>query len=259
MTTPVNQKFRRMIESEDMRNMNTNLNTQQSFSSFLTNLTNLNYATSNGSSFHINNNEEKKIKMHNVGVNNNNNTHITNTNKNTNCVNLTPLITTTENCSNSNISNSNNHNVNDLHAKSVDLTNQSPLKLNNYNSSSYVYPNNQFINADYDFSHSMHGNINMNRNYITPRNFMSTNPMAPYSFCSDNNVYYKGYLENMNNNSANKSNISNICPIKFNPNDDKSVIDNVMILIKDQNGCRMIQKKLEEKKDDFLLKFFEKV
>jgi hypothetical protein len=47
--------------------------------------------------------------------------------------------------------------------------------------------------------------------------------------------------------------------IKFNPNEDKSVLDNLMILIKDQNGCRMIQKKLEEKRDDFILKFFDKI
>jgi hypothetical protein len=48
-------------------------------------------------------------------------------------------------------------------------------------------------------------------------------------------------------------------PVRFNPNEDKSVLDNVMILIKDQNGCRMIQKKLEEKKEDFLHKFFDKI
>jgi hypothetical protein len=128
------------------------------------------------------------------------------------------------------------------------------------------------------------------RNFLTPRQFITTNPYALSftSYASENNNYKNN--EKFHNcsisNMSNMSNVSNIAPnvntlnyshflsnsqatmpiplpvsrqIKFNPNEDKSVLDNLLILIKDQNGCRMIQRKLEEKREDFISKFFEKI
>lgn len=253
MTTPVNQKFRRLIESEEIRNMNTNLNTQQSFSSFLTNW---NCATSNASSFQIN--EDKKPKMIN-NFENVLNQKMLNDNKNLNMGSNNFMLSNTHNNGNvigktitteSNISNSN------LHAKSVDFTNKSPfkngMKLNN-GLPSYLNLN-PFLNpADYD-----HNNMNTSyQNNMYNGNYLSGNNISPYSFCQDNNVYYKGYFEMFNG--INNINKNNICPIKFNPNDDRNILDNALVLIKDQNGCRLVQKKLEEKKEEFLMKFYEKV
>jgi hypothetical protein len=252
MTTPVNQKFRRLIESEEMKNMNTNLNTQQSFSSFLTNW---NCATSNGSSFQIN--EDKKPKITNNFENVINQKMLTSNNNNINMGNNNYVLSNTLNNNNimgntittdSNVSNSN------LHAKSVDFTNKSPFKIGiKSNNGLPNYPSlNQFPNqADYE------QNIMNTSNQNNMFNYPSGNNMAPYSFCHDNNLYYKGYFENFSG--INNINKNNICPIKFNPNDDRNILDNILVLTKDQNGCRLIQKKLEEKREEFLTKFYEKV
>ena len=42
-------------------------------------------------------------------------------------------------------------------------------------------------------------------------------------------------------------------------NEEKYILDNALIFAKDTTGCRIVQKKLEEKKKDFSIKFFEKV
>jgi len=255
MTTPINQKLQRLIESEDFKNMNTNINTQQSFSSFLTNW---NFAKSNGSSFQMNeenkqknlNNFDKKIIQTVPTGNNNNGKNLLRSSTFNTGIILGNTVHT-----DSNISNSNNYQTNDLHAKSVEFTNKSPLQISK--NSNGVFPNymslNQYVNnGDFDQS-----NTNTIHNNMFNGNFKSQNNMAQYSICQDNNVYYKGYYENYNN--LNKIHSNNICPIKFNPNDDKNILDNVLILIKDQNGCRLIQKKLEDRREDFLLKFYEKV
>jgi hypothetical protein len=256
MTTPVNNKFRRMIESEDMRNMHTNLNTQQSFSSFLNSncSSSLMYPHSvKGNMKFIGNNNPQPLPNHNSSS------------------------------SMSVISSSNNPNE-FLHANSVDFNlnipnTQSPFRggynsmlstaqshknltnLTNINFSNYNGNPNQPSQLDLEHFQS--------QNFIssTPKNFM--NPYA-YSFCLDNTLnmnMYKNYMQE----SVNRSNIINTNhnpPLKnfmppvaprFNLNDDKSVLDNLMALIKDQNGCRMIQKKLEEKKEEFLKGFFDKV
>jgi len=256
MTTPVNQKVRIKIESEDFKNMNTNLNTQQSFSSFLTNW---NCATSNGSSFQIledkqskiTNNFENAINQKILGLNTNQNlARNLQHSKTLNTGNVLGNTITTD----SNISNSCNNQINDLHARSVDFTNKSPLKVNlNCGFPNYLSLN-QYANiSEYDQSitNNSNHNIKYNPNYKTPNN------ITPYPVCQDNNMYYKGYFENYNN--LNNLNKNIICPIKFNPNDDKNILDNLLVLIKDQNGCRLIQKKLEEKKEEFYIKFYEKV
>ena len=147
-----------------------NLNTQQSFSSFLTNL---NCKTSNGSYF-----MDKKF------------------------------------------------NQNDIHAKSVDLSNQSPFNLthsvyhNKYNNYNFY----QLINDE---------------SYKTVLN----NQYLGYSFCNDNMINNYNYLK---------------YPFQIKP-DDKALLDNLMFLIKDQNGCRVLQKKFEERRLEFFKKFYDKV
>jgi hypothetical protein len=37
------------------------------------------------------------------------------------------------------------------------------------------------------------------------------------------------------------------------------LVENVFLYIRDQNGCRILQKKIEEKNKEFLFKFYEKV
>lgn len=269
MTTPVNNgKFRRLIESEDMRNLNTNLNTQQSFSSFLTNP---NCVTSNGSSFLTV--EDKKLKI--GGLSNNNNNNVINTTNTNNQHNINTNKANNNLISNDN-SHTNNSNVYDLHANSVDLTSQSPFKMNykttNNNPNRFTnntnFPNyNQFITGiDYDnispFNSTNYNTIRNSQNFLTPKNIsinnLNPNLYSAYSFCLDN-MYYKNYGDINNVHMINKTINTINPPIKFNPNDDKAVLDNLLILTKDQNGCRMIQKKFEEKKEEFMAKFYEKI
>jgi hypothetical protein len=41
--------------------------------------------------------------------------------------------------------------------------------------------------------------------------------------------------------------------------DDKYILDNLLILLKDQNGCRLIQKRIEEKGSDYVVAMFDKM
>jgi hypothetical protein len=53
-------------------------------------------------------------------------------------------------------------------------------------------------------------------------------------------------------NNNNNNNVNNMF-------DDKHILDNVLLLLKDQNGCRLIQKKLEEKSPEYAINIFEKI
>jgi hypothetical protein len=142
-----------------------------------------------------------------------------------------------------------------FHANSVDFTNASPFRANHNNNLNKIITTNMANHAYSTYESDPNINLMTHPNYV--------NPYA-YSFCLENNVY-KNYLIdsgkgiNFNTNSnSNKVNLP-IPPVRFNPSEDKSVLDNLMILIKDQNGCRMIQKKLEERKEEFIKKFYEKI
>jgi hypothetical protein len=123
-------------------------------------------------------------------------------------------------------------NPNDIHARSVDHTNQLPYKLNG---SRNQYPGYNQTGVNYNnYMFSLDNN-----------NFVTNNPYMAYSFCGadkNNPAYFNKMPMNMK-------------PI----NDEKAMIDNIMVLIKDQNGCRMLQRKFEEKKVEFLFKFYERV
>jgi hypothetical protein len=197
LTTPVNTKLRSLIQSEDMRNMNTYGNTQHSSSS---SLTNQNLGTSNCSSM----NEEKRLFIpKNLNSNSTNNNFISNE----------------------------FHNSHDLISGSTYRVSYNSVNNTHISNKINMFP---FVEID------------PNQNF-PPKGFF--NPYA-YSFCSEfipaNSNFSKDYKHFLP-------------PMRFNPNEDKTVLDNLLILIKDQNGCRMIQKKLEEKKGEFISKFFEKI
>lgn len=92
---------------------------------------------------------------------------------------------------------------------------------------------------------------NNNQLITIPRNF--NNQYGTYNICHDNNYFYKNNIQMYEYKSNQKP------QFKINFNDEKNIIDNLFIIIKDQNGCKLIQKKLEEKVPEFLTKFFEKV
>ena len=123
----------------------------------------------------------------------------------------------------------------DFHAKSVDFTNI-PSKLNLTAGSSNLFPQNYYPNPNINNNNYQHHISKNNPNYYYPS-----------SLTSEQINNYNNYYENVQNN-----NFRHV-------NNDKLLIDNIFLYIRDQNGCRIIQKKIEEKNKEFLSYFFEKV
>jgi hypothetical protein len=129
--------------------------------------------------------------------------------------------------------------------------------------------NNPLINSqnltcgDKSYTSSIHNNISYtnsldhshfkNNNFIVnnPRNY--NNQYGTYNILHDNIYFYKNNIIPYDYKGNHKS------QFKINFNDEKNILENLMLFVKDQNGCKLIQKKLEEKNNDFLSKFFEKV
>ena len=131
-----------------------------------------------------------------------------------------------------------NNNFADFHAKSVDFTNI-PSKLNLTATNGYTKmsnPNNYPIPT-------------VNRNYF-PFNISKNNPnyCIPMIFTTEQMNNYQTYLDSSQLNNNYRS-----------LNDDNFLIEKLFMYIRDQNGCRIIQKKIEEKNKEFLDKFYEKV
>lgn len=63
----------------------------------------------------------------------------------------------------------------------------------------------------------------------------------------------------MNNRSITQQNNKNLNSIINFQSEEKYIIDNVDKLLKDQNGCRILQKKLDEKSIEFMTLFYEKI
>lgn len=135
----------------------------------------------------------------------------------------------------------NNHNMHvrnfDFHANSVDFTNIPP-KLNLTVSNGYTK----------NIPPMLYPVPNSNRNYY-PYGVQKNNPnfCIPYSFNSEQVTNYPVYYDNFN--------LNNFRPM----NNDMVLIENIFLYVRDQNGCRILQKKLEEKNKEFLFKFYEKV
>jgi len=221
-------------------------------------ITNINFATtSNGSSFL----DDKKLFLLkdqnalNLNTNNiNNNIKNNNNNKNNINNNINPMHNpnNVNCCDKSYLS---HQNMNLSHAKSVDFnSNQSQYRLSNVGLNQNFIPQKFITNSNiHSFGHFNPFELESNGmigNF--PRNYQSQ--YGTYSFCHDSNYLYKNSIPFFDYK----------CPqapqqFKMNYNDEKTIIDNLLILIKDQNGCRIIQKKLEEKNPEFMIKFFEKV
>lgn len=130
--------------------------------------------------------------------------------------------------------------------------------------------NNQNFNLIHNFNNQTnqisHFNLNaMNQNYLIPQNLKASRhnsldftnmPQNLSNFPTNNNIV------SMENNLKKLFTINNL-NIQHNfynlLNDEKYLLDNILILLKDQNGCRLIQKKIEEKNLDFISNFFEKI
>lgn len=135
----------------------------------------------------------------------------------------------------------NNHNLNrnnfDFHANSVDFTNIPP-KLNHTVTNGYTK----------NLPPNIYPVQNTNRNflpYTVPKN--NPNYYMPFSFNSEQVTNYPIYYENFN--------LNNFRPL----NNDMVLVENIFLYVRDQNGCRILQKKIEEKNKEFLFKFYEKV
>ena len=138
----------------------------------------------------------------------------------------------------------------DFHAKSVDFTNNQNKCLF---SSSKNLNLNTFTNENSNFKYNenilnkafIQENIGRNQpNFNYPNNYT----IDPYL---QNNQFYKFY-ENQNFRPNQQINY-------FRQDDEKNLIEQIYMYIRDQNGCRILQKKIEERNPDFLSKFYEKV
>lgn len=140
-----------------------------------------------------------------------------------------------------------------LMQKEKNLTINNPL-INSQNLTCGDKSYTSSIHNNMSYTNSLDQSSQFKNNYITnvPRNY--NNQYATFNKCHDNNYFYKNKLmpsyEYKNNQKP---------QFKINFNDEKNILENLILIIKDQNGCKLIQKKLEEKNQDFLTKFFEKV
>lgn len=137
------------------------------------------------------------------------------------------------------LSNKNTAQNNDFHAKSVDFTNN-PNKLYSTN------PN----------SNHMNQNIFLHRATFQPNSGRRNFNIFPYNQVIDtinNNPQFYKFYETAHQNYPPNNYFRTEDP------DKKVLIDQIYLYIRDQNGCRILQKKIEEKNEEFLYKFYEKV
>lgn len=152
--------------------------------------------------------------------------------------------------------------------------------------------NNMFLSPNKATPFTLNANLNAySPNTINPLHFNSKNNSVDHSFnnINQNNMFDKNMskminnafsinlignnynslnmnnsFSNMNNNSFNNMNNS-FNNMSYNNSvyvyEDNYLLENLLILLKDQNGCRTVQKKLEERANDydFLNQFFDKI
>jgi hypothetical protein len=128
----------------------------------------------------------------------------------------------------------------DIHARSVDLTNH-PNKLINSHYSGQNLNQHPLFNKP-------HVQPLLGRNHVN-NIYSYNNSIDPFSY---NPQIYKFYQSQQQQYPPNNY---------FRSEDpEKSVlIDQIYMYMRDQNGCRILQKKIEEKNPEFLSKFYEKV
>lgn len=246
--------------------------------------TNLNHAiASNGSSFLDENKKMLKLKDQNLFILNthnniiNNNNHFipsqsianTNTYANLNNENLINNYLLINDMNSHNEAGgeksllSSNQNLNSSHADSLDFnSNQPQYKLNNVNINQNFFPQKFVANSNASNINTLSGPFNQAEVEFpellgnTPNNLQ--NQYSTYNFCYEDNYFCKNnnvpYIDYKCQQSTSRK---SHCKISY--SDTESILENLLVLIKDQNGCRIIQKKLEERNPKFFRVFFEKV
>jgi hypothetical protein len=128
----------------------------------------------------------------------------------------------------------------DFHAKSVDFTNN-PNKLHSMNHAS---------------TNILNQNPFLHRATLQPNSGRRNYNIFPYNQAIDPFVYnpniYKFYETAHQQHPPNHY-------FRCEDPEKKVLIDQIYLYIRDQNGCRILQKKIEEKNAEFLSKFYEKV
>ena len=149
-----------------------------------------------------------------------------------------------------------NNNYSNFHyqGSSQNLFNKSnkfPLFQQGYN-----YPNNSNKKYTAPFNNS---NILLNNN-VNYSNAVYRNAVGQNSFSIEAwQLNTRQIKENINNRSISQYGNKNLNSIMNFQSEEKYIIDNVDKLLTDQNGCRILQKKLDEKNKEFMLLFYEKI
>ena len=159
----------------------------------------------------------------------------------------------------------------DFHSNSVDLKNnmnlikglyynQTPNNSIYYNSK-YYKNNKRYNKFQQNYSQSLYTTLNKNDinnqmnniNNINNINFSELSSRASFQSLNKNkkyNNYYKSKFNYCNNHNIH---------IKMKDEANKSVNGSWRIMLKDQKGSKLIQKKIEEKSPDFLNKLYEQI
>ena len=159
----------------------------------------------------------------------------------------------------------------DFHSNSVDLKNnmnlikglyynQTPNNSIYYNSK-YYKNNKRYNKFQQNYSQSLYTTLNKNDinnpinniNNINNINFSELSSRASFQSLNKNKKYNNYY--NSKFNYCNNHNIH----IKMKDEANKSVNGSWRIMLKDQKGSKLIQKKIEEKSQDFLNKLYEQI
>lgn len=234
----------------------------------------------------FNMNQPYSINMNPNMINNRNNHLFTSSNKSVNnFISNNPIFAAIS--KNNNINNSSNNNsvsyqnvhYNSQHNNSCISNNniptkniyqQTPLGLGNlaiHNANSNLYAQMK-KNSKKDNRNSNNNNnklilqnLNKSRNsFLSPKKLGNMN-QQPYEFINNpsGNSLINSNINNNNNNFTINNLASNVNTSTVNISEEKHLPDNFFVYLKDQNGCRLIQKKIEQKNYDFIMIFYEKV
>ena len=128
--------------------------------------------------------------------------------------------------------------INNSNLGTININNE--LKSNQYENNNINFPQNNFINAN---------NINTKSNFFFFNNFnksqLSMNSLHSLNSSNKNKSNLKKNQKNFNG--------------KNNPTKIKNFNEKLILMIKSQAGSKSIQKKIEEKNNDFTSKFYEQI
>ena len=143
----------------------------------------------------------------------------------------------------------------DFHSNSVDLKNNMNLMRGLYYNQT---PNNSiYYNSKFYKNNKRYNKFQQNMNYmnninnINNINFSELSSRTSVQSLKKNNYNYY----NSNINFCNNNNIH----IKMKDEANKSITENIRLMLKDQKGSKYFQKKIEEKSPEFLAKLYEKI